>query len=164
MSDVTVAVDENINALVITATPYQYAKVEEILKKLDRLPRQVLVEVTIGEVTLTGAFQFGIEWAFKHNGQLQGTLQTLGGLGVGTSGLLYTIQSIGGNFQAVLNAFATEGVLKVLSTPRLVVMDNQEASINVGTDVPIITSQATAGIQQEGNTTFCKASSTGKRA
>jgi general secretion pathway protein D len=154
-----VSVDENTNSLVITATPFQYARVEELLNRLDLLPRQVLVEVTVGEVTLNGSFQFGIEWAIRNNkggfSQLFSTLATTtaSGLSLGTSGFLYTIAS--GNFQAALQAFAKDDVLKVLSTPRLVVLDNEEANIEVGTEVPILTSQATAtGVQQEGTTSL----------
>ncbi len=156
LSNVSVAVDENTNSLVIQATPLQYSKVEELLYKLDLLPRQVLVDVTIGEVTLTGSLQYGIEWAIKHNGagatQTSGTLANAinTGLGIGSAGFIYTIVSSGGNFQAVLNAFAQDNVLKVLSTPSLVVLDNQEASIDVGTQVPVLTSQATAGIETGG--------------
>jgi len=156
LSDVAVVVDENANSLVFTATPFQYSKVEELLFKLDVLPRQVLIEVTIGEVTLTGSLQYGIEWALKHNGAgMSQTLGTLaGGLGIGSTGFLYTIVSSGGNFQAVLNAFANDNVLKVISTPELVVLDNQEASINVGTQVPILTSQSTGGITVSGTTSL----------
>jgi general secretion pathway protein D len=161
LTDVTVSVDENSNTLVITATPLQYSRVEDLLHKLDLLPRQVLVEVMIGEVTLTGQLQYGIEWAFKNNSfGLNQTVSTLGnlvnpGLSIGTSGFLYTIVSKGGNLQATLNAFATDNILKVLSTPHLVVLDNQEANIEVGTEVPILTSQATTpGVQQQGETSL----------
>ncbi len=155
LTDVTVCVDENANSLVFTATPFQYSRVEELLLKLDVLPRQVLVEVTIGEVTLTGSLQYGIEWAIKHTGVgLTQTLGTLGGLGVGSSGFLYKAISEGGGFQATLNAFATDNVLKILSTPELVVLDNQEANINVGTQVPVLTSQSTAGIESSGTTSL----------
>ena len=155
LGDVAVTVDDDSNSLVITATPFQYAKIEEILTRLDRLPRQVLVEVTIGEVTLTGKLNYGIEWAIRHSDPV-GTLGTLGKLGLGTTGFVYTVGTAANHIQAALNAFAQDGALRVLSTPRLVVLDNQEASINVGQEVPIVTSEASAGLQQEGNTSLLR--------
>jgi general secretion pathway protein D len=155
LAAVSVCVDENANSLVFMATPFQYSKVEELLSQLDVLPRQVLVEVTIGEVTLTGSLQYGIEWALKHNGLgVTQALGTLSGLGIGSSGFLYKVVSAGGNFEAVLNAFASDNVLKILSTPELVVLDNQDANINVGTQVPVLTSQSTAGIESSGTTSL----------
>ncbi len=150
---VSITVDKASNALIIFATPSEFEVMKGLLIELDRLPKQVLIEVTVGEVTLTDKLQFGIEWAIRHSGDLIGELGTLKKLGVGGSGFLYTLITEGGDFQAVLNAFAQKGVLNVLSTPRLMVLDNEEAMINVGTEVPVVTSESTTpGVVSEGTT------------
>ena len=63
--DVRVAVDENRNALIIYATPKKYKTLESLLKKLDVMPVQVLIEASVAEVTLTDTLQYGLEWFLK---------------------------------------------------------------------------------------------------
>ncbi len=135
-------VDEDRNALVILATPQEYEQIKDVLEKLDTLPKQVLVQVTIAEVTLTDNLQYGIEWYLRHTGRWNGNLQTLGQLGIGASGITYSVISNTSKFKALLNAYAHKNLINVLSSPRIVVLDNQEASINVGTQVPTLTSTA----------------------
>lgn len=145
-SDAKVVADTNTNSLIIVATPQRYREIEAVLQTIDTLPRQVLVEVTIAEITLTDKLAFGLEWYLQHNtDKFSGTLQTLGNLGVGSGGLTGSILKNAGDFSAVVNAFAQKNLINILSRPKLVVLDNQSANINVGTEIPVITSQATAG-------------------
>jgi len=154
---VKVVVDEDRNALVVMATPSTYQQIKNVLQRLDTLPKQVFVQVTIAEVTLTGQLQYGIEWYLKHSGKFTGELQTLGNLGIGTSGLTYSVIKNTGSFQAAMNSFAQNNLINILSSPSLVVLDNKEASINVGTEVPIITSETTApSIQTSGSTSLLR--------
>ncbi|MDR3659892.1 MAG: hypothetical protein P4L86_05690, partial [Mycobacterium sp.] len=127
----------------------------KLLVALDTPQKQVLVEVTIAEVTLTDQTNLGVEWFFNHsmsNGVLSGG--TLNGLGIGTSGLNlnYTAAWNGLSIQAAFDAFASNNKVNILSRPRLVARSGSEANIQVGTDVPIITSQANSPTQQQGNT------------
>jgi general secretion pathway protein D len=97
-------------------------------------------------VTLTDQTNVGMEWFFSHSmstGSIAGG--TLNGLGIGSQGLNlnYTASWGGWNLQAVFNAFASNNKVNILSRPRLVARSGSEASIQVGTDVPIITSQTT---------------------
>jgi len=152
-----VTLDESLNALVILATPSVYKEVREVLERLDVLPRQVLVEVTIAEVTLTDQLAYGVEWYIRqHYGEdWEGILQTLEGLGIGGSGLNYYL--IGKNFEALLNLFAQKNLVNILSRPRIVVLDNESATINVGTDIPVVTSESTTPeIQQEGTSSLVR--------
>ena len=142
-SEVKVAVDEGRNCIVILATPSQYQQIKNILEKLDTLPKQVLVQITIAEVTLTDNLQYGIEWYLRHSGRYSGTFSTLGTLGMGAGGLNVSIVSDTKKFQSIINAFAKKNLINVLSSPRLVVLDNHEASITVGTQVPTLTSSTT---------------------
>ncbi len=139
-----VTVDKERNKLIFYMKPSGYKQIYEVLKQIDTKPRQILLEVTIAEVTLTDKLQYGVEWYLQNNSDKWGwTLGTLDGLGVGSGGITGTIVKYG-SFQAVLNAFAQDNILHILSTPKLVVLNNKSASFNVGTQVPVITSQSTA--------------------
>ncbi len=142
---ISITVDEERNALVIFTTPKIYADAEKNLVELDTVARQVLVEVTIAEITLTDSLQYGVEW-FIGKKLTEGTvtLSTLGRLALGDGGVLATFSQSSGNFLAMLNAFAEDDLVNILSRPRLVVLDNESATFSVGTDVPVVTSEATA--------------------
>ena len=153
LSDVSFIADEDRNALVILATPEQYAQVRRALKKLDVSPNQVLVQASIIEVTLTNEFNFGLEWYFRHKGGGKtGTAQLdLGAAGVAAivPGFSYSIVDSADRIAAALNALASDTHLRVISSPSLMVLDNKTATITVGDQVPIRTSetvsQATSG-------------------
>ncbi len=151
--DVKVVVDDSRNALVILCTPAEYENVKTTLNKLDTLPKQVFVQVSILEVTLAGKLDYGLEWYLKHSGKFNGVLQTAGGLGLGNGGLNYSIVKDTMKFMAMINAFAQKKLINVLSSPSLVVLDNKEASINVGTEVPVVTSESTNNNIQDNGTT-----------
>ncbi|WP_457643475.1 hypothetical protein [Persephonella sp.] len=150
---VKVVVDRARNALVILCAPSEYKNVKAALEKLDTLPKQVFVQVTILEVTLTGKLQYGLEWYLRHTGRFSGVLQTLKGLGLGAAGLNYSVVTDTSKFMAMINAFAQKNLVNVLSSPSLVVMDNKEATISVGTQVPVVTSESTAANIQDNGTT-----------
>ncbi len=144
--ELSIAVDEERNALVILTSPKIYAEAEKQLQAMDTLARQVMVEVTIAEVTLTDSLQYGVEWFLRNEGaDWLSNISTLGRLGLGDGGVLATFTRTAGDFLAVLNAFAQDNRVNILSRPRLVVLDNESASFSVGTDVPVITSEATTG-------------------
>ncbi|MCK4485761.1 MAG: type II secretion system protein GspD, partial [Desulfobacterales bacterium] len=146
------AVDENRNALIIYATPKEYETLKLLLQKLDVMPAQVLLEASVAEVTLTDTLQYGLEWFLKNTARSQTSiLRTLGGLGLGSGGLDYSLVTDSEKFQLLLNALAQEGMVKILSSPRITVRDGKSASIIVGTEVPVVTSEATTpDIQTEG--------------
>lgn len=146
-------VDENRNALLFTGTNEDWARLLPILRDMDKPAKQVLIEATIAEITLTDEDERGIEWVVnKANlGGLDGQIGTLNTLGVGGSGLTYTLSSAG-QARAVLNAFTSNSRATILSTPRLMVRSGSDASIDVGTEIPTLTSQATsADLQLGGN-------------
>jgi general secretion pathway protein D len=141
--------DDRRNIILISSSPAVYKSILTYLEKLDTPPRQVLIDATVAEFTLTDDFTFGVEWMMKNsykNGTY--TAQTLGNIGVSTStGFVGQFLSNSQKFQAVVNAAATKGLVRILSNPRVMVIDNQEATIQVGTDVPVLTGQiAAAGI------------------
>jgi general secretion pathway protein D len=134
--------DESTNALLILATPTEFGSIDTAIKRLDVPPRQVLIEASLAEVTLTDEIKFGVEWYLKssiHSGIL--TSEGTGTIASQFPGFSYLYSGASG-FGAVLNALETITKVKVLSAPRLLVLNNHEADINIGDQVPILTQQA----------------------
>lgn len=151
-SAIKIIADVENNALVVKATQEEYQGIEEAIKRLDISPLQVLLEATIVEVELSGDLEYGTQWFFNNNdidgntgtgrlsapGPLSGT--SLAGVGDGFS---YSLVDGSGAITAVLTAFAQDGKMQVLSSPSVMVLDNHTASINVGDQVPVRTSEST---------------------
>lgn len=145
-SEVRVVADRENNALLILANAAGYDKIESALKKLDSAPRQVLIEVTVAEVTLTDDLSYGIEWAFTSGSRKSGQLDLgTAGLNKLVPGFSYALTNVAGDaIKAVLNTLATDNKLNILSSPHIMVADNQTAKIQVGDSVPTQTSSTTA--------------------
>ena len=133
--EVRVVADRENNALLILATPAGYDKIEAALKKLDTAPRQVLIEVTIAEVTLTDELKYGLEWVFN-NARGNGGLN-LGGNLAPSTGFSYALTSPAGDIRAMLTMLASNNKINILSSPHIMVADNQTAHIQVGDSVPV---------------------------
>ncbi|MDE2308863.1 MAG: hypothetical protein KGJ97_11310 [Xanthomonadaceae bacterium] len=159
----SITVDVPRNALVYRGDPAEWQRMLPLIRQMDRPTRQVMIEVTIAEVTLDDNMQIGMNWLAKngfggkYNGTMQlGSLSTTG-TGTGTGGT--SSSSSGGGFsylvdvagmnRGLLTALAAHSGVKILSTPRILVNSGQEASIDVGTEVPTLSSQ-TASTQQTG--------------
>jgi len=139
--------DNTNNTLIIKATPLQYAEIQDLLEKLDKRPLQVLIDVIIAEVQLNDADVFGVQGMVLGEGQV-----TIGGetnavetttstvfqniMPTNSEGFMF-VASAPGRFLMQLRALATENRLKVLSDPHILVRHNEEATINVGDEIPI---------------------------
>ncbi|MEI6706839.1 MAG: type II secretion system secretin GspD [Methylococcales bacterium] len=144
IGEVKIIADEPNNSLVIVATAQQYERILPIINQLDVMPLQVLIDATIVEVDLKNDLKYGLQWSFD-SGNFHNLLSNIGsgdlkGIGPVTG---YSLFYSGGNAKAVLNALATKSAINVIASPSLMVLNNQEASINVGDKVPVATSQAT---------------------
>lgn len=148
IADVRVVADDENNALMIYATAMQYRIIEAALEQLDVVATQVIIEASIMEVSLTDELNYGLEWVFK-NGlgddySGQGILSSIADVTEPSSilpGFSYTVTNSVGDVSAVLNALAKESLLNIISTPSVMVLDNHEAYIHVGNQVPVIDSQ-----------------------
>ncbi|HUQ27897.1 MAG TPA: secretin N-terminal domain-containing protein, partial [Usitatibacter sp.] len=145
-NEVRVIADKDTNSLLIVATPGDYDVIETALKKLDVIRRQVLVEVTLAEVTLTDDLSFGIDWFLTARNNTTGTLNTLGALpatrtdGVGAFNPgLQLINLTGGQVRAVLRTFGEDNRAKILASPQVMVLDNEKAEIKVGDRISVQT-------------------------
>ncbi|MBK7001566.1 MAG: hypothetical protein IPH35_16775 [Rhodoferax sp.] len=107
-----------------------------------------MVEVTIAEVTLNGELKYGLEWFFSHNSSVSGMLFNVDtksrAIPSDSSGTLnnqlpfsMVWRGAGGNINAVLSALASNTKINVISSPHIMVTDNQVAKINVGSSVPV---------------------------
>jgi general secretion pathway protein D len=129
------------------------------------MPRQVLIEVLIAEITLDDETRFGLQWALRgevatsisgkmHNfDTLVRNVNTKGGEASLNPGFSYLLTEAG-FITGVLSAYANSSRLNVLASPHIMAMDNKEATINIGAEVPIVTTQTTetAGGTGLGNT------------
>lgn len=150
--NIIIQADENTNALVINAPPDVFRSLRTVVQKLDVRRAQVLVEAIIAEVTTNATRELGIQWAFDGISKDQPVgfinFSSVGGLG----GLLSSpptlndgIAIAGGDFSgstrfgALIRALAGDSDSNILSTPSLVTLDNEEAEIVVGQNVPFLT-------------------------
>ncbi|MBI4011923.1 MAG: type II secretion system secretin GspD [Candidatus Rokubacteria bacterium] len=162
---VKVVADEPNNALIITTFPRNWPLIEDTIRKLDRTPKQVLIEVLVAEISLDDENDLGLEWTLRTQqnvsvgGQpynvgsvsrvdvgapgpaLPGSTPTLPGLPVlvppfqGFSFFLFETD----RFLGLLNLYANYGKVNVLSSPHILTSENKKAIINVSQSVPIVT-------------------------
>lgn len=139
-------VDPLGNRIIFAGTSVEYEKVAEFLAILDTPAPEVLIEVQIAEVTLTDDLNYGVEIFDGDVLNGGGTLTTsTDALGLGTAGL--NVRLLSGDVDIALNALASNRQVKVLSTPVLVARSGGIAEIQVGQDVPVISSQRASGSQ-----------------
>ena len=134
-----VIVDRNRNGLIITGDSKNWEGLLPIISAMDRPARLVQIQVLIASVTLTNDTDVGIEWLFKGRagdfGQVGRQDVSLGG-----TGFTYTLNN-SGQVRFALNALAQDQRVSILSEPRILVKSGESAQIDVGEEVPIITSQ-----------------------
>jgi general secretion pathway protein D len=144
---VRITAQKSTNQLLVRTRPVQWKEIESAIKRLDNLPLQVQIETRILEVKLSGELDLGVQWylgnlagnssstTVANQSGSQGALGS-GGAGLGaTDALFYSFVS--NNLQVALHALETNGRTQVLSAPSLVVMNNQQAQIQVGDNIPI---------------------------
>jgi general secretion pathway protein D len=143
-----IAVDAERNALVIAAPPGAFQQLVDLISQLDSAPMQVLVEATILEVGLGDELRFGVQYAWQTGELFDGR----SGVGLLTSGASQAISptlpgfafSIGTRLapEIIIEALDDVTELTVVSSPKLLVRDNQSARLQIGDQVPIITQSA----------------------
>ena len=148
----TIVPDQATNSLVIRTAPPNFSVLQETIEQLDVRPPQVLLEVLIAEVTLNNASQYGINWQVFTQRGISGDSTRGIGVGVGPQAFADTLlqgsQGLGVrlvslaslNVRAILQALASRTNVRVLSTPRILALNNEEARILVGSEVPFVQS------------------------
>ena len=147
--------DEVTNAVIVTTYPRLWQEIEATIKQLDRMPRQVLIEVLVAEITLKDDLSLGIDWAVRQGRFSFGATPTTGGgslaapssilppagvFGPVSAGLTaFTFET--GKFFAMLNTLASQNRVNIISNPHILTSENKKAVINVSESIPIVTSQ-----------------------
>jgi general secretion pathway protein D len=157
----TLIADDSRNIILLRALPADYTRLVKLLERLDNMPRQVLIEVMVAEVSLSDSWEMGIEWALHKYGKIDGRTydnhftSNSSFIDNGTSaapklhsdllntgtGFTYSVLNSAGELAGVLNAIADNNDLSILSSPQVMVLNNETATVNVGEQVPIVTSQ-----------------------
>lgn len=149
---VTFVIDPVTNAVLVRSNASDYQKILPVIEKLDAYPKQALIEVTIAEIQLDESNKLGIEWQYLMKNvagsNATGLLSVDSGLGVVSgsgnsligSGLSYLLVNTD-RFTAALKAFSDQNRVNILSSPHILASDNQEAKIDIGDEVPIVTSE-----------------------
>ncbi len=146
------------NSVIVTATNAEWAEIRKIIKVLDSARKQVLLEVLIVELTSSDLNDFGIDWRYKgeafgqfnsglskeanvinSNGQINPNVNTLSGFSLGF------LKAGSEQIIGILSANQGNENFNVLSAPQVLTVDNQEAEISVGQDVPVRTQSRNAG-------------------
>jgi general secretion pathway protein D len=157
---VKIIADEPNNSIIIVATAQDYEVMLPVIEQLDMMPLQVLIDATVVQVQLTDKLQYGISWFLNHGGSsaiingtppsastVAGTAGTVLGA-IGTGGLSAFYSS--GAVKALLNTQASLDKINVISSPSLMVLNNQKARINVGQQVPISTGSTSIPVASTG--------------
>ncbi len=166
IGELVVIPNKTNNTLIIKATPEDYLKVKKILKQIDTIPREVLINVVIAEISYEKGYEYGIEWYLKNKGikidnsKYNGIIRLNDGttissdteLGSGLLGFSYALYNSIGSLRGLFRAIEDHSKINILSAPSILAIDNQEATIEVGQDVPIIT-QTVTNVNSEGNIT-----------
>jgi general secretion pathway protein D len=149
-----VVVDKATNTLIFQASPDEFGQISTLLQTLDRPSKAAMIEVTVAEVSLDDKSQFGLEWILRgadQGGSWSGG--TAGGIALGSSGFTYQMLNNAGQVKARLNALASTNQASILSSPRVMARNGEPATIQVGQEVPIITSQQATGVTVSTGTT-----------
>ncbi len=161
--DVTIWADEQTNALVLTAPPKTMRSMMTVIDRLDIRRAQVLIETIIVEVGVDKAAEFGITWAVLDENAAVGATEfpiVPGGVAdlaaasaaaaitvpPGITGAVGRLSDSGLSFAAVIRALQSDADNNIMATPTLVTMDNEEAQIQVGQEVPFVTGSFTTPV------------------
>ncbi|GEM_PF-105266 len=151
---VTIVADEDTNSLLVRARPRDYRQLLETITVLDQVPKEVMINAVIAEVSLSENTRFGVDWGYFFGSRgFVGTNFGIAGTDrlradnadskydkfnfANLSGLV--LRDVGDHLTAMLNLVGTDNNVQLLSRPSILVRNNQEATMNVGSDEPTIT-------------------------
>lgn len=130
------------NSILVLASPSEYLTLETALKRLDVLPIQVLIEASIVEVTLTDELRYGVQWSYlSGDGPIVWSEAGGGTINPQFPGFSYLFTG-STTIRAVLNAIESLTDVNVVSSPKLMVLNNREAQLQIGDQVPVAVQSA----------------------
>lgn len=138
--------DERSNRLVVKDTPQKLRQIEDVIAAFDRKEKEVLIEAKILQINLTDDYKLGVDWqsvvsdfqelTFKSNFDVLQASDKRGTVSIGTVGT-------DNDYWALLQALEVVGTSDILSSPRIMTVNNKEARILVGSSEPYVTSTTT---------------------
>jgi len=137
--EIRIVPDEVRNALIIEAIPGDYKTIKSVLDQIDVLPRQVLIELTVAEISLDEDTNLGVEWSYLKGagGAISSSLLSAS---MGSAGLQYTVGQTH-RWSGILSALASKNKINILASPSLLASDNKEAEIDISTEIPVASSE-----------------------
>jgi general secretion pathway protein D len=156
-----IVADPATNSLIVYGTAQEFQNIKNILKELDAVPRQVLLDVLVAEVTLSDTERLGLDYEIRpgnttflnrtlpsRGSVLTGILNSLGAATNGISPGPFGVTGVfgPGNVRILVNALATDSRVKILSSPSVLATDNRPARIQVGSEEPIATGSVSSPI------------------
>ena len=157
---VRIIADEITNSLIIQTTPQEFAEIERTLLQLDVLPRQVLIDAQIYEVTLSDSLSVGLSAILQNRGTLANPQTTASFIGANGPPALaaQTFAFVGRTRELVafLNASENRSRVRTLSAPSVLVKDNTVADFQVGAEVPVPTTSSVTPVQSGGTNLFAQ--------
>jgi len=152
-----IVADPSTNSLIIFGTAQEFQNIRNILKELDAIPRQVLIEAMVLQVDLSDTESLGVDYEvlrrnpstiFGQKFGSAGALRSLGELFPTSSGFGGGVSGVfgGKEFRAIINALMTDSRVKLISSPSVLAADNRPARIQVGTEEPIPTGTINAAV------------------
>jgi len=154
---IKMVVDERANAIIFYTTGLKYRTILPLLSKLDVMPKQVMLDIMIAEVSLKDEFKHGVEWAIER-GEVNLTTQgAFGATAIGGIGLV--VNGTEGPLQA--NFLTTNSLVNVLSNPSVMIRDGTSANINVGSNISVVGQTTQDPINGDRQTTSAEYRKTG---
>ena len=149
----SLVVDERRNLLIFRGSGEEWSEIREVMEKLDQPVPSVLIEMLIAEVTLTHEEGSGFDFLLREgiSGDWNLTGGTRDALGIQTKGLSLVLDNAG-TTRAVLDLFYEDGNVSIRSQPKLLVKSGEQASINVGNEIPVISQTSQDTVQVDGST------------
>jgi general secretion pathway protein D len=152
LGEVEIIADETNNALVVKASERDYRIIRGVIRELDIVPRQVLINVVIAEIKLSGSAEYGIEWFLRvHRAEYEGQVSLDEKIARSVSAPLGTDKAFtlavfdGMDFlRGLITALGTDSAVNILFSPNIMAVDHKEASIEVAEEVPLVTSEVTS--------------------
>jgi general secretion pathway protein D len=143
---VRIVPDERNNKLLIKATGRDLRRILSILRRIDQPPLQVLINATLAEVTLTDQLQYGVQYFLQKSGRVGGLLGFSNGSDIEIAPPVPGLNFIVGSLvqpKFILDLLSRETAVRVVSSPSVVVLHNQPATLQVGDEIPVTTRTAT---------------------
>lgn len=147
---IRIGMDRESNALLISASPADRVRIRRVLEEIDVTPSQVLIEASILEVTLSNGMSSGVNWSvLGDSGRLKvvSSSSSTGAVSPTLPGIAVTF--IGDDIKAAIDALSEQTTVEIISTPKIVTLNNRTATLQIGDQVPIVIQTAQSNVSPD---------------